>query len=144
MKRIFLASLVIIITLMSSSCKKDKSTKCYISIKDITGFYRITKVMIGGADVTSTYMTPCRQSANLQLYNDKTAIYEETGASCTGTSGGTWDLNLTTNKISVATGGNIVNITDATVTSWDCSSLVVSGNYSGSDYQVTLVRYQIP
>lgn len=142
-KRIFLPFLVIIVA-FATSCKKDKSTTCYVSIKDITGFYKITKIMISGSDVTSTYMTPCRKSGNLQLYSDKTAIYEETDATCSGTAGGTWNLDYSTNKITVTTGGNIVNINNATITNWDCSTIVISGNDAGSDYVITLTRFLIP
>jgi hypothetical protein len=98
--RILLSSFIII-AVFATSCKKDKTTACYVSIKDITGFYRITKIMIAGSDVTSTYMTPCRKSSDLQLYSSKVAIYEETAPSCNGTGGGTWDLDYSTNKITI-------------------------------------------
>jgi hypothetical protein len=100
--------------------------------------------MIAGSDVTSTYMTPCRKSSDLQLYSSKVAIYEETAPSCNGTGGGTWDLDYSTNKITITTGGNMVNINNATITDWDCSTLVISGNDAGSDYVITLTRYKIP
>lgn len=142
-KRIFVSFLVIIVV-FATSCKKDKSTPCYVSLKDITGFYTITKMVISGSDVTSTYLTPCRKSANLQLYYGKVAIYEETLSGCAGTGGGTWDVDYTTSKITISTGGNMVNIVNATVTAWDCSSITISGNDAGTDYAITLTRFKIP
>jgi hypothetical protein len=73
-------------------------------------------------DITSS-LPACLLTAVYVLKSDKTATYTESG-SCTGTdNSGSWDV--VSNKLTIDA-GSITLIDDIPVTSWNCSTLVVT------------------
>ena len=147
MNRIILASLVALISLTTVSCKKDNSDKCYLSYTNIgDAYYKVSKVTKNGSDVTTTYLTPCQQTARYELYRGKTANFVpavETSATCKIEGSGTWSLDVTKKTVSInittATSDPII-VKDASVVSWDCNSLVLSQMNGGSEYHLTFTK----
>ena len=130
------------IILLFTSCKKESTSanKCYVSVANIAGFYKIKSVTKGGVDVTSVFLTSCQQGAQFELYADKTFVYNELVPTCTGSGFGNWSLDLTNNTLTINSTGNPIVITNAKISSWDCTTMVIKVTASGSEYTVTIEK----
>jgi hypothetical protein len=144
MKTFFLLSLFITCFL---SCKKKEATTCEITMTEIAGHYKFTKlekVSYGtgeAQDITST-LTSCELSGTYTFNIDSTATYSESG-NCNGSGTGTWDLPGTWMYTAFTLGnGNRINATF--IESWDCSNLVLITRYPSVNYnfRTTLTRFQ--
>jgi hypothetical protein len=142
MKKIILASLVILSALVS--CKKDSTTApvCEKTVAGIAANYKITKVEVvngsSATDITTTVLDACKLGAIIQLKTDGSIVYTEVGSSCTGSGTGTWAVAA--NTISIAVTGAPFNVTGASITSWDCSTLVVTDASATPDARYTFTK----
>ena len=130
-----LLGFVLLITQVAISCHKndneDTTPTCTISMRDMAGTYMITKIEAqlptGSTDVTNVILADaCMKDNTVVLNEDGTAKYEDKGVVCdpTATSTGTWSLSGQQMNLSITQ--SPINLTTATVSSYDCKTLVVT------------------
>lgn len=142
MKKIFLSLLVCSIAFVGCKKKSDDPPVCESTVAAIAGAYKITKVVanppgLSPLDITATYLSdPCEISGSYQLNANKTVVYSET-ASCLGNGSGTWDVVGTT--ITITHNGDGAEFS-GTVTSFNCSNLVIRDATSGTILDFTLTK----
>ncbi|MBI3883469.1 MAG: hypothetical protein HY305_04435 [Sphingobacteriales bacterium] len=123
-----------ILILSVSSCKKDK-TECDVTLQTLAGKYSIVKVEAGATALGQTVyvnatdtIPSCHRDDTFTLGADSTLIYTDAGTRCEGnsaTESTTWSLT-TDGKVRFHTLESIdLDITSATVVSFDCSTLVI-------------------
>lgn len=119
------------------SCKKTTTTSCQATMTDIAGNYKIIKYESvsynTGAtqDVTSS-LPGCMLSAIYHFNSDGTATYSESGV-CDGSRNGTWATsNSGFHSTFESANGNRVDATS--ITSWDCTNLVLTTMYPSVNY----------
>ena len=124
------------------SCKKDDDgpSTCEVSVTGIAASYKITKILAitsgGSLNITSSSLDACELGGVYQLKSDKTIVYTETGASCTGNDTGTWDI--VSNKLNASSG--FIDVAGAAVVN-NCSNIVVTEDLgSGSSLEYTLTK----
>ena len=100
MKKILGAALLAAV--LFTSCKKDDNKDCPETQAALVGNYKLTKVTLNGADVTSQY-DACELSGVLNLKADNTVTYTET-STCNGNGTGAW--NISGNMITISHTGN--------------------------------------
>lgn len=127
------------------SCKKSTATSCETTMTDIAGNYKITKYESvsynTGAtqDVTSS-LASCALSAIYRFNIDSTATYTELNG-CNGSGSGTWATSGSGFHTAFGPGnGNRIDVTS--ITSWDCSNLVLTTMFPSVtyNYRFTLSR----
>ena len=140
MKKIILSACIMAFAFVS--CKKDDDgpTTCEVSVTGIAASYKITKILgitaAGTVDATSTFLDACSLAGVYQLKSDKTIVYTETGASCTGSDTGNWDI--VSGKLNASSGD--LNVSSATVAN-NCSNVIVTQDLgSGSSLEYTLTK----
>jgi len=141
MKSILTICLISSATLFITSCKKESKTavKCYVSISNIAGFYKIKSVTKGGSDAMSSLLTPCQIASQLELYAGKTFVYNTLDGGCAGTTG-SWSVDLDKNTITINSNASYVPMDNAKISSWDCKTLSVNISYEGSEYTMTFEK----
>ncbi|MEI2748179.1 MAG: lipocalin family protein [Ferruginibacter sp.] len=146
MKKFILPAFAFVLAL--SSCKKDDtSPSCEKTVAGIAGSYKVTKIETITAgitqDVTTSILDACQISGVIQLKSDKTFTYTESGGTCTDNGAGTWDVVSGALTINSTSGGSY-DVDNATISSWNCSTLVVSesANLGGVtiEYRSTLTK----
>lgn len=143
MTKSFIAFVGLAFTLLFVACKKDSKTQtCNISIDEIAGTYKVTKVesVTGGTtvDVSSSILTSCPASGIYKLNADKTLTYTELPA-CSGNGNGTWDI--VSGKISIIQTGNGFDLVSATVNSFNCSVMVATQDIgAGASFVYTFTK----
>ena len=125
-----------------ASCKKDKNNSCESTVAGIAGSYKITKITavipnFPDQDVTTTFATDCERNGVYQLKSDKTVTYTESG-SCSDSGTGTWDI--VDNKMTVTTDGGSLDYSSTPITSWDCTTFVLSQDGGGVTYKVYFTK----
>jgi hypothetical protein len=143
-KTLIPAALLLIVT--HSSCKKnDVANNCEKTVASIAGTYTVVKLEIGTSgtflDVTNL-LDACQLDDKLILKTDRTSNYQDLGVVCTPSesSTGTWDIN-TAGKMTIATNGGAADISTADITSFDCSTLVLTGfdaSSPGTQFRLTI------
>jgi lipocalin-like protein len=127
-----------ILLLILSSCKKDKDTdtNCDKTVAGIAGIYSVQKLELGVGgtfiDITSQ-LDACEIDDKINLKADGTTLYQDLGTACSpsGNSSGTWSIS-SSGKMSIHDNGGSGDIDTADITSFDCSTLVLTGSNSGS------------
>lgn len=146
MKKFILPAFAFVLAL--SSCKKDDpAPSCEKTVAGIAGNYKVTKLeqVVGGmsTDVTTSVLSACQLGGVFQLKSDKTFIYTEAGGACTDNGVGTWDVVGGALTVTGTSGGSY-DIDNATITSWNCSTLVASesANLGGVtiEYRATMTK----
>lgn len=123
-----------------ASCKKDKNDSCDANVTSIPGNYKITKVEgdypspLPDQDLTDQTLDACERSAIFALNANKTFTYTETGTGCSSNGSGTWDIVDTKFTLSFTNGSGpiFVDFTATPITSYDCSTFVVSEDQGSS------------
>lgn len=116
-----------------TSCKKDSNTDCAETVAGIAGSYKITKITLNGADVTSS-LEECGKSGVLKFNADKTGSYTESGSGCSTTpQTGTWDVTGSTITSTIGDGasGAVVN---------NCSSITITTSEMGLNVATTFTK----
>ena len=133
-----------------SSCKKDAATSntCAKTVANIAGTYSPVKNEISMMnapfmDITSQWQA-CERDDKVTLNANLTYAYQDLGTSCTpsGKSMGTWRISAD-GKFTINDNGSAENITNADITSFDCSTLVLTGDVSagtGTRFRLTLKK----
>jgi len=132
-----LLGFVILMTQVTTSCQRDDkdtdTTTCTISMRDMAGTYTITTIeaqlpgQTGYIPVTDVILDePCMKDNTVVLNEDGTAKYEDKGVVCSPaqTSTGTWSLNG--QQMTVTLDQSPINLSSATVASYDCKTLVIT------------------
>jgi hypothetical protein len=134
MKKIILGMLVLG-AITSTSCKKDKddNPSCEKTVAGIANTFKLTGLYTtingAGGDAYGS-LSSCTKNATYQLKSDKTAVYSESGSGCS-TTGDTGDWDVVGDKLTINVFG-IGAVDNATINSWDCTTLVVTEETSGS------------
>jgi len=152
----FLLVAFLAFTQLTISCHKDdngdNNNTCTISMKDIAGTYMVTKAELqppGSTTYTDITGLPplsdaCMKDNTIVLTETGTATYNDAGVVCTPseTGNGTWSLNG--QQMSLKLDQSPVDLSTATVESFDCKTLVVTANVDspipGSKVRVTLTK----
>ena len=133
------------------SCKKDTTTNntCAKTVANIAGTYspvknEISMMNASFADITSQWQ-PCERDDKLILNANGIYTYQDLGISCTpsGNSSGTWSISSPDGKFTINDTGSAQDITNADITSFDCSTLVLTGDVStgtGTRFRLTLKK----
>ena len=149
MKTPLLITLVFLCLL--SSCKKDAATSntCAKTVANIAGTYspiknEISMMNAPFADITSQWQ-PCERDDKLILNANGIYTYQDLGISCTpsGNSSGTWSISSADGKFTINDTGSAQEITNADITSFDCSTLILTGDVSagtGARFRLTLKK----
>jgi hypothetical protein len=130
MKKLFI--LVSVFLFLSTACKKSSSsgTTCDKTVAGIAGDYGVTKIqssLLG--DITNTVLPdPCDRDDKVQLKADKTVNLVDAGTVCSpaNTGSGSWDV--VSGKITISAPFLPIAITNATITSYDCHTLVITAD----------------
>jgi len=144
MKLLFLFPAILLL-LFFSSCKKEdkKNNNCSKTMKDIAGSYSLIKYE--NAPVSGSFgekpVPQCMVGDQLILKPDGTTQYTDAGVSCGVTAGtGSWSVSVD-EKISIIAGSSLWYVQDATINSFDCSTLVMSIIFpNGSTSRYTLKK----
>ena len=140
LKKIIIPGLLL---LTFSACKKDNS--CDKTVASIAGTYSLVKLEVGSggvfSDITGLLET-CQLDDKLSLNANGTSSYMDLGTVClpAGDESGTWDITAA-GKMTINTGGGTVDVTDADITSFDCSTLVLTGfdlSSPGDQFRLTI------
>jgi hypothetical protein len=138
MKKLILGS-AIVMCIVSSSCKKEKAnSNCEKTVASIAGTYSVVKVEVGFAgNFTDVALEPCQVDDKLTLNADGTTVYKDLGTVCepSGDETGTWGIS-SSGKMTIANG--TIGVNEADITSFDCSTLVLTATDSDSGAKVRL------
>jgi len=146
MKKVF--PIVIAAVIICSSCKKEAANNaCSNTVTNLAGTYSIVKVeaniTVPYADITNQYFRSCQRDDKIELAASGTATYTDAGTACdpNGTVTGAWSLS-SSGKVSLSAGS--VDISDADIVSFDCTTLVLlySTTYLGGpvDLRITVKK----
>jgi hypothetical protein len=143
-KTLFIALLSLLV--ICSCSKSGSSSSCEKTVAGIAGTYKIVKIELGTSgtfiDITSSALSACEADDRFQLKADKTVVYTDAGTVCSpaGDDTGTWDV--VGNTLTLSAGS--VDLTGATIDSYDCSKLVASftDNSTGTTltYRITIQK----
>lgn len=117
-----------------SSCKKDSN--CERNMASIAGTYSLVKLEFGSggifADVTSE-LEACERDDRVTLNANGTSAYADLGTVCSpaGDETGTWSVS-SSGRMTINSGGGILDLDDAEISSFDCTTLVLTGFEAGS------------
>jgi hypothetical protein len=146
----FLLSILAILSL--ASCKKNASPEnitktCEKYTAGIAGKYKLIKVELvsywtGAAQDVTSRTASCQLSGIFELRTDGTASYAEP-AGCNGSGTGIWSVPGEVTLYTSFTSGNGVYISGTSITSWDCTNLVLTTKYPAVEYnsRYTLTRF---
>lgn len=115
------------------SCKKnDNNINCDKTVASIAGAYTIVKFEIGFNGIFQDFtnqIDACDLDNKILLNADGTTVTQDVGVVCTPSSNstGTWSIS-SAGKISINdNNGGPTDISTADITSYDCSTLVLTG-----------------
>ncbi len=117
-----------------AACKKE--TNCEKTMASIAGTYSLIKLEFGTGgtfmDVTGE-LDACERDDQVTLNENGTSSYSDLGTVCSpsGNDSGTWSLS-SSGRMTISTGGGILELSDAEITSFDCQTLVLTGFDSSS------------
>ena len=131
-----ISGFAIFLCIISASCKKEKSTNtnCDKTVAAIAGTYSFIKVEAGTngvfKEVTNDFFEPCELDDKISMNVNGTTLYKDLGTVCnpSGDEAGTWSIS-SAGKIIINDG--TVDVSEADITSFDCSTLIITGNDSG-------------
>lgn len=134
MKKILLPSLVCLIAF--SGCKKDKND-CATDTEHVSGTYKLTAMKVkpsGGAEIdVLPFLDACEKDDLFILNANGTFNYDDAGTVCSpsGDYNSTWSLS-----------GNTITLDGeaATVSSFDCHTLVITQNDAGDVTTITMTK----
>jgi hypothetical protein len=116
--------LLLMLVVVSSSCKKDRSEDCTISVSKLSGTYKLValkyKVNAGAPEQDYLiFIDGCERDDHIRLNTNGTYDNIDIGVTCTPSSNdqGTWGLN-----------GNIITsdgLVAGTIENFDCNTLVM-------------------
>lgn len=135
MRKISVAA-TLLITLFSCSKEKSTNSGCAKTVASIAGTYSVLKAEIGlggvFVDITSQ-LDVCKLDDRISLNTNGTTVYADLGTVCSpsGNSTGTWSIDAS-GRMTIDDGGGSVDISTADITSFDCTTLVLTGTDPGA------------
>ncbi len=143
MKTLFLIS-ALLLSFFPSCKKEDKNnnTSCDKTMKGISGSYSLVKYEIAPANgsFSEKPVAACMVDDQLILKSDGTTQYIDAGVSCAqNLIAGSWSVS-TDNKITISAGPPFGTVTNATINSFDCTTLIISTVINGSTLRLTLKK----
>lgn len=131
------------------SCKKQDNTKtnCDKTVASIAGNYSIIKLEVGTngtfMDITNQ-LESCQLDDKLSLQQDGVSVYHDLGTVCSppGTNTGSWSIS-SSGKMTINSNGTAEDISTADITSFDCSTLVLTGSdprSPGDQFRLTMKK----
>lgn len=138
-----------VLLFLFTACKKDKVTSCEKTMADIAGTYTVVKLEIGISgvftDITNE-LEPCEKDDKLILNSNGTSTYQDLGLACDPpeNSSGTWSIDGS-GKMTIDDGGGSgsADISTATINSFDCTTLVLTGtddSFPGGEFRLTIKK----
>lgn len=136
-----------VLLLLFTACKKDKVTSCDKTMAAIAGTYTVVKLEVGISgsfqDITSQ-LEACQTDDKLILNANGTSTYQDLGVACDPpeNSSGTWNIDAS-GKMTIDDGGGTADISTADITSFDCTTLVLTGtdvSLPGIAYRLTIKK----
>lgn len=138
MRKIYVATAIMTLFLGIFACKKSNNNtpSNARTVQNFSGDYSLTalKGSIFGVPVDLyDSLPPCERDNVIQLNANLTANFIDSGLKCVppSDSTGTWSLSSNTDTLYVAGTANFI-------TSWDGTTLVLTGNQSVSGFQVVV------
>ena len=137
-----------VLLLLATSCQKEESsTNCDKTVASIAGTYSIQKFEVRTNGVflnVTSQLDPCQLDDKLSLNLNGTTTYVDLGVVCSpsGNSNGNWSIS-STGKMTIDDNGGTADISTADITSYDCSTLVLTGFDSsspGDQFRLTLKK----
>ena len=129
--KIFLPALLLCLFF---SCKKnDNNSNCDKTVASIAGTYTIVKLEVGFNGIYQDFtnqIDACDLDNKLLLNADGSTVTQDVGVVCTppSNSTGTWTIS-SAHKITIDdNNGGPADIASADITSYDCSTLVLTGS----------------
>jgi hypothetical protein len=137
MRKIQLASAVIVLFLVFIACKKSNNSPSNArTVQNFSGDYNLTALSGSILGVTINLydsLPACERDNVIQLNANLTAQFIDSGVKCNppSDSTGTWSLSQNTDTLYVAGSSNFIN-------SWDGVTLVLTGTQTVSGFQATV------
>ena len=111
--------------------KSENSTTTPVTMQSLAGNYKITAATVSGADILSTYLTPCQQDDIYTLNADGTYVIADAGTICTPTSATSSTWSLSGNQITI--NGQVF-----TLVKFDGAKIEATTSVTQSGYTVTV------
>ena len=135
----------VLLIVMFSACKKDKN--CDKSMAAIAGTYSLVKAEIGTGGVFldfTSQIDACEADDILVLNANGTSGYIDFATVCStpGDATGTWSINAA-GVMTINNSGSSLDVDNATITSFDCSTLVLTGfdaSSPGDQFRLTIKK----
>ena len=137
-----------VLLLLFTACKKDKVTSCDKTMAAIAGTYTLVKTEAGTGgiftDVTNQ-LEACQMDDKLILNANGTSTYQDLGVACNPpeNSSGTWSIDASGKMTIDDSGSGTTDISTADITSFDCTTLVLTGtdvSLPGFEYRLTIKK----
>jgi hypothetical protein len=135
--------------LLLTSCKKDKNdSSCDKTMSAIAGTYMVVKLEVGLSgsfqDITDQ-LDDCEKDDKLILNANGVTDYQDVGSVCSpsGSDTGTWNINSSGKMTIDDNGSGSTDIQSADITSFDCSTLVLTGtdpSVPGVEFRLTIKK----
>ena len=145
--KIFLPALLLCIFF---SCKKNDSNtgNCDKTVASIVGTYEIVKFEVGFSGVFQDFtnqIDACDLDNKILLNGDGTTLTQDVGVVCNPSSNstGTWSISSAGKMTINDNNGGPTDISTADITSYDCSTLVLTGADPGApsdQFRLTLKK----
>ena len=141
---------IFVILCLLLSCKKNAATSnnCTKTVANIAGTYSPVKNEISMmnapfVDITNQWQD-CERDDKVILNANGNYTYQDLGISCapSGNGSGTWGISAD-GKFTINDTGSVVDISNADITSFDCSTLVITGDIAtgtGTRFRITLKK----
>ncbi|HLK30542.1 MAG TPA: hypothetical protein VKT28_18315, partial [Puia sp.] len=120
------------------ACAKKDTNVCQTTMAEITGTYHLTKFesvsyQTGAAQNRTSSLTSCEVSGIYKFNIDSTVTYSEL-SNCNNSGNGVWWASKTSFYSLFASGvSNRIGGGAISITSWDCTNLVLITNYPAVD-----------
>lgn len=142
---LFIAIAIGCFSVVISSCKKSSNggNPCSITMANLAGTYSLLKAeqYFGGVFIDGTgFLAACQKDDHIVLNANGTASYQDLGTACSPPNDATGTWALSGNVISAPSLGPPPGL-NGTVSSYDCTKLVILDTTSGGDiYRITLTK----
>ncbi|HRH51072.1 MAG TPA: lipocalin family protein [Panacibacter sp.] len=120
-------------TVIVFGCSKSNSstTNTPVTMQSLAGNYKITAATVAGADILSSYLTPCQQDDIYTLNADGTYVIADAGTVCSPTSATSSTWTLSGNQITID--GQVF-----TLVKFDGAKIEATTSVTQSGYTVTV------
>ncbi len=118
-------------TIFFGCSKSESGTNTTVTMQSLAGNYKITAATVSGADILSSYLTPCQQDDIYTLNADGTYVIADAGTVCSPTSATSSTWLLSGNQITID--GQVF-----TLVKFDGTKIEATTSVTQSGYTVTV------